>query len=123
MRVNSQKLQHGLRLLMGAAAVYALLLQITLAALAGAPAGLDIASTLCVTDHNGVQQQQDQPGKALGHECICAGLCHAGFVAPPAQALRSARLALSLAYDQRQDELVTPRNTRGFSARDPPLSV
>ncbi len=123
MRVNSQKLQHGLRLLMGAAAVYALLLQITLAALAGAPAGLDIASTLCVTDHNGVQQQQDQPGKALGHDCICAGLCHTGFIAPPSQAMRMARASLPLVYSSITQNDFAPQAQRAFSARGPPLFV
>lgn len=116
-----QRLHYGLRLLMGGAALYALLLQILLAALAGAPAGLDVASTLCLTDHSSTQQ--DQPATPLGHNCICAGICHTGFVAPPLQALRALRLALSLTYQEPQRDAVTLATQRAFSARGPPLSV
>jgi len=116
-----QRMQHALRLLMGAAALYALLLQILLAALAGAPAGLDVASTLCITDHSSTQQ--DQPATPAGHDCICAGICHTGFVAPPLQALRTARVALSLTYQELHRDRVTAATPRAFSARGPPLSV
>jgi hypothetical protein len=116
-----QRIQHALRLLMGAAALYALLLQILLAALAGAPPGLDVASTLCLTDHNSTQQEL--PTTPAGHNCICAGICHAGFVAPPLLGLRATRVALSLAYDELHRESITASAQRAFSARGPPLLV
>lgn len=116
-----QRMRHALRLLMGAAALYALLLQILLAALAGAPAGLDVASTLCITDHN--SSQQDQPAMPAGHDCICAGLCHTGFVAPPAQVIRVARIALTLSYEEPQRHSISITSPRAFSARGPPLFV
>ena len=121
MSVNWRTWRQGLRLLMGGAALYALLLQITLAGLAGAPAGLDVASTLCITDH--ATTQQDGPSKAITHECICAGLCHAGFVAPPVPALRLTRNPRPLTYATIAQSHVTPQTHRAFSARGPPLFV
>ena len=121
MSVTWQTWRHLLRLFMGGAAVYALLLQITLAALAGAPAGLDVASALCVTDH--ATSQQDAPGKAITHDCICAGLCHAGLIAPPAQAMRLARAFLPLVYEPVTQTNNAPQTQRAFSARGPPLSA
>jgi hypothetical protein len=107
---------------MGGAALYALLLQITLAALAGAPANFDVASSLCITDH-ATSQQQEAPGKAITHDCICAGLCHSGVIAPPSQAMRVTRASLTIAYTHVTSNEMAPQTQRAFSARGPPLSV
>jgi hypothetical protein len=107
---------------MGGAALYALLLQITLAALAGAPANFDVASSLCITDH-ATSQQQEAPGKAITHDCICAGLCHSGVIAPPSQTMRVTRASLTIAYTHVTSNEMAPQTQRAFSARGPPLSV
>jgi hypothetical protein len=70
MSLSRQHLQHVLRSLLGGAAVYALLLQIMLAALAGAPAGLDVASALCASDHAISAEQPDQPSAPIHHDCM-----------------------------------------------------
>jgi hypothetical protein len=121
MSMTWQTWRRALRLLMGGAALYALLLQITLAALAGAPAGLDVASSLCITEH--ATTQNDAPGKAITHDCICAGLCHAGVIAPPSQAMRVTRASLTIAYAHITSNEMAPQTQRAFSARGPPLSV
>jgi hypothetical protein len=123
MSLSRQHLQHVLRSLLGGAAVYALLLQIMLAALAGAPAGLDVASALCASDHAISAEQPDQPSAPIHHDCFCPGLCHANFTAPHAQAMRVVRVATPIAYAQFDQSREARALRLAFSARGPPLSA